>query len=69
MRREAGKEGYKIKKQNAKLRSSAIFGKSRENPMNKIDIKIVGQMPIVDNTCSGHLDQSLKEKKNFLMEQ
>ena len=41
MRREAENEGNKIKKQNAKLRSNAIFGRSIENPINKVDVKIV----------------------------
>ena len=41
MRREAEKEGNKIKMQNAKLRSKAIFGKSIKNPMNKVEVKIV----------------------------
>ena len=36
-----GKEGNKIKKQNVKLRNNVIFGKSIENPMNKVDVKIV----------------------------
>ena len=35
LQREADKEGSKIKKQNAKLRSNAIFGKSIEPTMNK----------------------------------
>ena len=40
--REAeGKEGNKIKKQNIKLRNNVIFGKSIENPMNKVDLKIM----------------------------
>ena len=38
MRREAEKEGNKIKKQNTKLRSIAIL---IENPMNKVNVKIV----------------------------
>ena len=41
MQREAEKEGNKIIKQNAKLRNNATFGKLTENPMNKIDVKIV----------------------------
>ena len=40
LRREAEKEGNK-KKQNAKLKNNAAFGKLIENSMNKIDIKIV----------------------------
>ena len=39
MQREAEKEGNKIKKQNAKLRNNGIFGRSIENPINKIDVK------------------------------
>ena len=38
---EAEKERNKIKRQNAKLRNNAIFGKSMENPMKKVDVKIV----------------------------
>ena len=36
-----GKKGNKIKKQNAKLRDNDLFGKSIENPMNKVNAKIV----------------------------
>ena len=39
LQKEAEKESNKIKKQNGKLRTNAIFGKSIENPINKIDIK------------------------------
>ena len=45
MRRESKKEGNKIKKQDAKkLRNNCIFGKSSkstENPLKKVDVKIV----------------------------
>ena len=41
MQREAEKKGNKIKKQNAKLRNNAIFDKSKENLMNKVDLKIL----------------------------
>ena len=41
MWREAEKEGSKIKKQNAKLKINAIFGKSIENPVNNVDGKIL----------------------------
>ena len=41
LQREAEKEGNKIKKQNAKLRNNAIFGKSTENPLNKVAVKLV----------------------------
>ena len=41
LQRNADKEGNKIKNQNAKLRSSVIFGKSIENLMNKVDLNIV----------------------------
>ena len=40
MQREAEKQGNKLKKQNARLRKKATFGKSTENPMNKVDVKI-----------------------------
>ena len=35
------KKVIKSKKENAKLRNNAIFEKSIENPMNKVDVKIV----------------------------
>ena len=35
------KEGNKTKKQNSNLRNNAIFGRSIENPKNKVDVKIV----------------------------
>ena len=38
--REAEKECNKTKKQNAELRNYAIFGKFKENPVNKVDVKI-----------------------------
>ena len=41
MQAEAEKEGDKIKKQNAKLRNNAIFGKSIKISMNKVDVNIV----------------------------
>ena len=41
LRRGAKKERNKIKKQNAKLRNNAIFSKSIENIMNKVDVRIV----------------------------
>ena len=41
MRREAEKEGKKIKQQNAKLRNNVIFGKLIENPMHQANVKIV----------------------------
>ena len=41
MQKKAEKEANKVKKQNSKLRNNAIFGKSIENPMSKVDLKIV----------------------------
>ena len=41
MQREAEKECNKIKRQNAKLRTASIFGKSIKNPINKVNVKIV----------------------------
>ena len=41
MQREAEKECNKIKRQNAKLRTTSIFGKSIKNPVNKVNVKIV----------------------------
>ena len=35
------KEGNKIKKHHAKLRNNSIFSNLLENPMKKIDVKIV----------------------------
>ena len=40
LQREAEKL-TKSQKQNAKLRNNAIFGKSIEKPMNKIDVEIM----------------------------
>ena len=40
LQREAEEEGNKIKKE-AELRNNAIFSKLIENPMSKIDVKIV----------------------------
>ena len=37
----AEKEVNKVKKEDAKLRNKAIFGKSIENPRKKVDVKIV----------------------------
>ena len=51
LQRKAEKEGYRVKtktnnkKQNAKLRNNAIFGKSIENPMNKYKLR-----PLENNT-------------------
>ena len=41
LRREAEKEGNKIKKQNSKSINNAIFGKLIENLMNNVDVNIV----------------------------
>ena len=41
MRTEAEKESKILKKQNANIRKNAIFGKSTENPMNKVNVEIV----------------------------
>ena len=41
LQREAEKEDNQIKKQKPKLRNNALFGRLIENPMNKIDLKIV----------------------------
>ena len=41
MQKEVEKEGSKIKKQNTKLRNNALFGKSIENPVKKVDVKII----------------------------
>lgn len=50
LQREAEEEGNKIKKE-AELRNNAIFSKLIENPMSKIDIKIVSTRKLkVTNT-------------------
>ena len=41
LQREAKKEVNKIKKQNAKLRNNSKFGKLIENPVKKVDVKVV----------------------------
>ena len=41
MQKEVEKEGSKIKTQNTKLRNNALFGKSIENPVKKVDVKII----------------------------
>ena len=41
MRREAEKEGNKIKKTKCETKNDATFGKSIENPMNKASVTIV----------------------------
>ena len=64
--RETKKEGNKIKKQNSKLRNSAIFGKSIENPMFKVDVKIVTTRK---KYLKWSLDLLLKDKNNFVMVQ
>ena len=63
--REAEKEGNKTKKQNAKLRNYAIFGKFKENPANKVDVKI-------GTTRKQYLQwlfQPSFKRDNFVMEQ
>ena len=50
LQREAEEEGNKIKKE-AELRNNAIFCKLIENPMSKIDVKIVSTRKLkVTNT-------------------
>lgn len=41
MQKEAGEEGNKIKKRNAKSRNNTIVGKLVENSMKKVSIKTV----------------------------
>ena len=41
MQKEVEKEGSKIKKQDTKLRNNALFGKSIENPVKEVDVKII----------------------------
>ena len=61
LQREAKKEVNKMKKQNAKLRNNSKFGKLIENPVKKVDLKVVATL--------GHLHHSLKVKINFVMKQ
>ena len=54
-------------KQNAELRNNPIFGKLIENPMNKVEVKIVA-------TTKQYLKLSfrlilIKKKNNFIVEQ
>ena len=65
MHKAAEKEGTKSKNIHAKLRKNGIFGKSIENPMHKAYIKMWPQ----ENNSDQPLDQPLKEKDNFLMEE
>ena len=62
MRRQAEREDNKIKKQNAKLRTNAIFGQLIENPMNKVDV-------ITETTRKQYLKWwfrlTLKREKHF----
>ena len=63
--REAEKECNKTKKQNAELRNYAIFGKFKENPANKVDVKI-------GTTRKQYLQwlfQPSFKRDNFVMEQ
>ena len=55
----------KSKNIHAKLRKNGIFGKSIENPMHKAYVKTWPQ----ENNSDQPLDQPLKEKDNFLMEE
>ena len=41
LQRQVEREDNKIKKQNAELRNNAMYGRSIENPMNKVNVDIV----------------------------
>ena len=66
LQREAAKEVNKIKKPTVKLRNNVIFGKSIENLRKKVEVENV---TIRKRYLMFHLDQSLKEENNFVMEQ
>ena len=66
LQREAAKEVNKIKKPTVKLRKNVIFGKSIENLRKKVEVENV---TIRKRYLMFHLDQSLKEENNFVMEQ
>ena len=62
MRREAEKESNKIKTQNAKLQNNAIFGRSLENPVNKVDVKTVNTRK---QYLKGIFRPAFKKEKHF----
>ena len=66
LQREAAKEVNKIKKPTVKLRNNVIFGKSIENLRKKVEVENV---TIRKRYLMFHLDQSLREENNFVMEQ
>ena len=66
LQREAAKEVNKIKKPTVKLRNNVISGKSIENLRKKVEVENV---TIRKRYLMFHLDQSLKEENNFVMEQ
>ena len=66
MQKEAEKEGSKINKQNAKLKNNTLFGKSIENPMNNIDVKI---LITSKQYLKWSFRRTFKRENNFLMEE
>ena len=66
MQREAEKEGKKKQMQDTKLKTNAIFGKSIENPVNKVDGKMVSNRK---HYLKWSFGPTLKERNNFVMEQ
>ena len=67
LRVETEKKYNKIKKQNAKLRNNATFGKLIENPRTKVYVKIATNRK--QYFKGGHLDKPLKDKISFVMDQ
>ena len=52
--------------QDTKLKTNAIFGKSIENPVNKVDGKMVSNRK---HYLKWSFGPTLKERNNFVMEQ
>lgn len=50
LQKETEKLGKKIKHKNAKLTHNAIIGKWIENPMHKVDVKIITTKKIIIKT-------------------
>ena len=66
MQKEAEKEGSKVKNQNDKLKSIALFDKLIKTLMNKIDVKM---LTISKQYLKWSFRPTLKRENNCLMEQ